>query len=150
MFAVRSPVAGRSQAVSDVPDPVFAAGLVGPGMAVRPRAGWQTAVAPVAGRLVKLHPHAYVVQTESGHGVLVHLGIDTVHMQGEGFELQAREHDEVRCGDAIVSWDPGRVEASGRSAACTVVVLDCDPTILLMRAVDTDVEPNQVLYEVDC
>ncbi len=150
MFEVRSPVAGRSLAVSDVPDPVFARGLVGPGLAITPRPGNQRAVAPVPGTLVKVHPHAYVVLTESGHGVLVHLGIDTVHMHGDGFRLHATENDQVRAGDQVVSWDPTHVEGTGRSATCAVVVLDCDPDILRLHAVDTEVEANQLLFEVHC
>lgn len=150
MFEVRSPVAGRSLAVSDVPDPVFARGLVGPGLAIQPRPGNQRAVAPVAGRLVKLHPHAYLILTESGHGVLVHLGIDTVHMRGDGFRLHATEDDLVQAGDTVVTWDPAHIEGTGRSSTCAVVVLDCHPDIVTLHAVDTDVVANQVLFEVDC
>lgn len=150
MFEVRSPVAGRSFSVSDVADPVFSEGLVGPGMAITPRPGPQRAVAPVAGRLVKLHPHAFVVLTETGHGVLVHLGIDTVHLHGDGFRLHATEREHVRSGAEIVSWDPAHVEGTGRSATCAVVVLDCDPGIVRLHAVDTEVEANQLLFEVDC
>jgi len=68
---VVSPVAGHSLAVSDIPDPVFAKGLVGPGTAIRPRGGRQVAVAPVSGVLTKLHPHAYLIMSDSGNGVLV-------------------------------------------------------------------------------
>jgi sugar PTS system EIIA component len=150
MFEVRSPVAGRSLAVSDVPDPVFAKGLVGPGLAIMPRPGHQRAVAPVEGTLVKVHPHAYVVLTESGHGVLVHLGIDTVHLHGDGFRLHAAEHNRVRSGDTVISWDPTHIEGTGRAPTCAVVVLDCDPEILRLHAVDSEVEVNQLLFEVDC
>lgn len=149
MFEVRSPVTGRSLAVSDVPDPVFARGLVGPGLAVLPHPGSQQAVAPVPGRLVKVHPHAYLVLTESGHGVLVHLGIDTVRMNGDGFALHVAEEEYVAAGDAVVTWDPAHVERTGRSAACAVVVLDCDPAVIKLHAVDTVVSANQLLFEVD-
>ncbi|MGH3369727.1 MAG: PTS sugar transporter subunit IIA [Nocardioidaceae bacterium] len=150
MLQVFAPVAGRSIEVSAVPDPVFARGLVGPGVAIAPRTGPQQAVAPISGRLVKLLPHAYVVVTETGTGVLVHLGVDTVHLQGEGFELLAREDDEVSAGDAIVGWDPAEVERAGRSPVCAVVVLDCDPGTVGQRVVDVDVDLEQLLFEVDC
>ena len=71
------PVPGRMLPLPEVPDPVFAGAMVGPGVAVDPPRGPVQAVAPVDGRIAKLHPHAFVVVTASGRGVLVHLGIDT-------------------------------------------------------------------------
>lgn len=122
---VLAPVPGRAIDLADVPDPVFAQALVGPGLAVDPdRTGPVVAVAPVSGRLVKLHPHAFVVQTDDGAGVLTHLGIDTVQLSGEGFELHAAEGDAVAAGDAVVTWDPAAVEAGGRSPVVPVVALD--------------------------
>jgi sugar PTS system EIIA component len=150
MIRVLSPAAGHSLAVSDIPDPVFARGLVGPGVAIDPRRGPQTSVAPIAGTLAKLHPHAYLVVDDEGHGVLVHLGIDTVHLQGGGFVLKASEGDRVEAGDPIVGWDPEEVERTGHSPVCAVVVLDCDPATVSRRAVDVEVELGDLLFEVDC
>ena len=150
MLRVLSPVTGHSVAVSDIADPVFAKGLVGPGVAITPRSGRQCSVAPITGTLTKLHPHAYVVVDGRGHGVLVHLGIDTVHLQGAGFELLACENDEVRAGDEIVRWDPAYVEKAGHSPVCAVVVLDCDPADVRQCAVGVDVEVDELLFEVDC
>ncbi len=151
MLRVVSPMAGHSLTVDEVPDPVFAAGLVGPGVAIRPRPGPQAALAPITGTLAKLHPHAYLVVDETGQGVLVHLGIDTVRMQGEGFELLAEEGSHIEAGTAIVRWDPAAVEASGRSAVSAVVALDCDPaTVHQRRPVGVDVEQGDLLLEVDC
>lgn len=150
MLRVVSPVAGRSLEVSEVPDPVFAKGIVGPGIAIEPRRTRQTAVAPVSGRLAKLHPHAYLIVSDEGRGVLVHLGIDTVHLQGEGFELLAREENRVEAGEGIVSWDPGEIERAGRNAVCAVVVLDCDPEDVTHRRVHVDVDQGDLLFEVDC
>jgi len=143
-------VAGHSLAVSGIPDPVFAKGLVGPGTAIRPRGGRQVAVAPVSGVLTKLHPHAYLIMSDSGNGVLVHLGIDTVHLQGEGFDLLAQEGGRAEAGDEIVSWDPSLVEQEGCSSVCAVVVLDCDPETVTQQALDVDVERGDLLFEVDC
>lgn len=125
---VLSPVPGRVIELAEVPDPVFAQALVGPGLAVDPvRTGPVTAVAPVAGRLVKLHPHAFVLQTDDGAGVLTHLGIDTVQLAGEGFELHVAEGDTVAAGDAVVTWDPAAVEAGGRSPVVPVIALEATP-----------------------
>jgi PTS system glucose-specific IIA component/PTS system N-acetylglucosamine-specific IIA component len=123
-IGVVAPVPGRVLALTDVPDPVFAQQIVGSGVALDPDRAPGMAVAPVAGRLLKLHPHAFVVLTAEGRGVLVHLGIDTVQLNGEGFELMAAEGDEVEAGDAVVRWDPLVVENGGRSPMVPVVVMD--------------------------
>jgi PTS system glucose-specific IIA component len=131
---VGSPVAGEVVGLAGVPDEVFAEAMVGPGTAVDPvgghRGGPADAVAPVDGVLVKLHPHAYVVVDAAGHGVLVHLGIDTVTMRGEGFALLAAEMDRVTAGQPVVRWDPDAVRATGRSTVCPVVALDASPDAL--------------------
>jgi len=123
-LGVIAPVPGRVLGLADVPDPVFAQQIVGSGVAVDPERVPGVAVAPIAGRLLKLHPHAFVVLTAEGKGVLVHLGIDTVQLDGKGFELMATEGDEVEAGDPIVHWDPSAVEADGRSPVVPVVVMD--------------------------
>ncbi|EYR63579.1 PTS glucose transporter subunit IIA [Actinotalea ferrariae CF5-4] len=122
---VHAPLAGVVRALAEVPDPVFAAAMVGPGLAIDPTgAGRVTATAPVSGVVSALHPHAFVVVTAEGRGVLVHLGIDTVQLRGAGFTVHARRHQEIRQGEAVVTWRPGEVAAGGRSAWCPVVALD--------------------------
>ena len=124
-LTVRAPVAGVVVAMADVPDPVFGAQLVGPGVAIDPvRDGDVDVVAPIGGTLVKVHPHAFVVAASDGRAALVHLGLDTVQLGGEGFTLRAAEGDAVRAGDVVVTWRPADVEAGGRSPVCPVVALD--------------------------
>ena len=133
-LVVFAPVPGRVVRMADVPDPVFAASLVGRGAAVDPTRSRHRAVAPVGGRIVKLHPHAFVVVTQDGRGVLVHLGIDTVQLKGEGFTLLAADGDEVAAGAPVVEWDPAAVEAGGRSPLCPVVALDAAADALRLVA----------------
>jgi PTS system N-acetylglucosamine-specific IIA component len=83
-----------------------------------------TAVSPIAGSIVKLHPHAFVVVAGDGRGVLVHLGIDTVQLKGAGFALVAQKGDAVEPGTPVVRWNPVDVEAGGRSPICPVVALE--------------------------
>jgi len=123
-LGVVAPVPGRVVDLADVPDPVFAQQIVGSGVAIDPDRSPGIAVAPVAGRLLKLHPHAFVVLTAAGKGVLVHLGIDTVQLDGDGFELVAAEGDELEAGDPVVRWNPSAVEEGGRSPMVPVVVMD--------------------------
>ncbi|MFJ4714864.1 PTS glucose transporter subunit IIA [Streptomyces sp. NPDC088785] len=124
MTDVTSPLAGRAIGLSAVPDPVFSGAMVGPGTAIDPVREPSEAVAPVNGIVVSLHPHAFVVVDEEGHGVLTHLGIDTVQLNGEGFELLVNKGDTVTRGQAVVRWDPAAVEAAGKSPVCPVVALE--------------------------
>jgi PTS system glucose-specific IIA component len=123
-LTVLAPVAGTVLAMAGVPDPVFAGEIVGPGLAIDPsRDGVLTAIAPVAGKILKLHPHAYVIVADGVRGALVHLGLDTVQLGGVGFTLHVAEGDSVEVGDVVVSWTPSEVEAGGRSPICPVVAL---------------------------
>lgn len=126
-FEVLSPVPGKVVAMEDVPDPVFAQGLVGPGTALVPDEGApQEALAPIPGRILKLHPHAFVIVDKSGAAVLVHLGIDTVTLDGEGFTVLRTEGDTVAAGDPIIRWDPAAVRARGLDPIVPVVVMNLD------------------------
>ncbi|WP_066934101.1 PTS sugar transporter subunit IIA [Microtetraspora fusca] len=124
MTTVLAPVAGTAVGLAAVPDPVFSQAMVGPGSAIDPWREPGQAVAPISGTIVKLRAHAYIVMGDDGRGVLVHLGIDTVQLKGEGFRLLAAEGDRVRAGQPVVFWDPAAVEAGGRSPICPVVALD--------------------------
>jgi PTS system N-acetylglucosamine-specific IIA component len=120
---VAAPVPGTVLPLAAVPDPVFAGSMVGPGLALDPVPGPGVVVAPVAGRIATLHPHAFVV-VAGDRGVLVHLGIDTVRLDGAGFELLVEAGATVACGQPMVRWDPAAVQAGGLSAVCPVVALD--------------------------
>jgi glucose-specific phosphotransferase system IIA component len=110
--------------MADTPDPVFAAEMVGPGVAIDPEPVSTTVVAPVAGRLVKVLPHAFVVLRGDGVGILVHLGINTVRLEGRGFEVLARQGDTVEAGSPVVRWDPGATSGPDVSTLVVVVAMD--------------------------
>jgi PTS system glucose-specific IIA component len=122
---VHAPLAGQVVSLADVPDPVFAGQIVGSGVAIEPEDGATEVlvVSPVAGRVAKVHPHALAIADESGTGVLVHLGIDTVKLQGEGFTLHVSDGDDLDLGAPVITFDPTAVRAAGYSAVCPVVVL---------------------------
>jgi PTS system glucose-specific IIA component len=124
VLKVAAPMAGFVMALSEVPDRVFAEGIVGPGVAIRPEPGPQVATAPIAGVLIKVKPHAYVVVSPAGQAVLVHLGIDTVTVAGAGFTVLTAEGERVAAGDPVIAWDPTTVEDRGLSAVCPVIALE--------------------------
>lgn len=121
---VLAPVAGRAVPLQDVPDPVFAQGMVGYGAAVDPPREVIDAVAPVSGKLLKLLPHAFIVMTADNVGVLVHLGLDTVALKGEGFTPRASQGDDVTAGQLVITYDVPSVEAKGLNPIVAVVVMD--------------------------
>lgn len=121
---VLAPVAGRAVALADVPDPVFSQGMVGYGAAVDPPREVVDAVAPVSGRVLKLMPHAYVIMTADNIGVLVHLGLDTVALNGAGFRAHVAEGDSVAAGQPMISYDVPSIVAAGLNPIVPVVVMD--------------------------
>ncbi|MFI8951665.1 PTS glucose transporter subunit IIA [Streptomyces sp. NPDC053750] len=146
MTTVSSPLAGRAIGLAAVPDPVFSGTMVGPGTAIDPVREPSEAVSPVDGVIVSLHPHAFVVVDESGHGVLTHLGIDTVQLNGEGFELLVNKGDNVVRGQGVVRWDPAAVEAAGKSAICPIVALEATAEALTELREDGEVKAGESLF----
>jgi PTS system glucose-specific IIA component len=144
---VLAPLAGRVMPMGDVPDPVFAGEMVGPGVAIDPSEDRVTAVSPITGTVVKAHPHAFVVLGLEGVGVLVHLGIDTVRLEGKGFELQVKDGDTVAAGDPVVTWDVAVTRDEGLSPVVPVVVMD-RPKGSVTAATGGDVAAGDVLYDV--
>jgi PTS system glucose-specific IIA component len=133
---VHAPIGGSVIPLADVPDPVFAGQMVGSGAAVEPPAGVAfDVVSPVAGKVVKMLPHAFVVVESSGRGVLTHVGIDTVKLKGEGFKLLVAQGDVVEAGEPVMHVDPTAALAAGYSMVSPVVVLDTKPdTATLVEA----------------
>ncbi len=123
---VIAPLTGLVVPLADVPDPVFAQRLVGPGLAISPAPVRQIVLCPIDGRLLKLKPHAFIV-ADGRTAVLVHLGIDTVLLDGAASSLIAVEKQVVKAGEPIMYWDPGLVAAAGLSTICPVVALDAAP-----------------------
>jgi PTS system N-acetylglucosamine-specific IIA component len=144
---VLSPIAGTVRGLAQVPDPVFSAAMVGPGLAVEP-AGLEPGpvLAPAAGTLVTLHAHAFVIATPAGAAVLVHLGIDTVSMRGEGFTLRAAAGDRVSAGQPIVVWHPEDVVRRGLSTVCPVIALDAAAGDLVRLRAEGPVGTQEVLF----
>ncbi|MDR2974633.1 MAG: PTS glucose transporter subunit IIA [Propionibacteriaceae bacterium] len=147
-LVITAPVTGRVVALADVPDPVFAQAVVGPGIAIEPDDDATVATAPVAGSIVKIHPHAVVIGAAGDRGVLTHLGINTVQMSGEGFTVHAADGDTVASGQKLIDWDPQAVRASGRSAIVPIVAMQAEEASLTMLAQAGDhVTAGQPLME---
>lgn len=122
---IAAPFAGEAVEISEVPDPVFSAGMLGPGVALipEPDAAPVDVCSPVKGRLARVFRtlHAFALVTEEGVELLVHIGLDTVELDGAGFESLVPEGAEVVAGQPIIRFDAAAVRASGRDPITPVV-----------------------------
>lgn len=111
--------------LKDVPDPVFAAGMVGAGVGLLPHDDVDvvSVAAPVGGRLLKIHPHAFIIQASQGP-VLVHLGVDTVGLEGAGFTVRGVQGQDVSPGQILVEWDLRVARAAGLMTATPVLGIE--------------------------
>ncbi|PRQ10514.1 hypothetical protein C1Y63_11040 [Corynebacterium sp. 13CS0277] len=127
MVAISSPCPGTVKSLKDIHDPVFNSYSVGDGVAIDPAPGAPVTVcAPCSGKAVRVMPHAFVILTEGSLGVLVHCGIDTVRMRGEGFELLAEQGETVTEGQPMVRYTPDDVVAKHLDPAVLVIAMDTD------------------------
>ncbi len=124
--AILSPVAGRLVNLEATGDPVFASRALGEGVGVVPETTGETAVlAPVSGMLktVARTGHAFGIKTDGGIEVLVHIGIDTVDMDGEGFAVVVAKGERIAAGEPLATVDFGKVAAAGHSVVVVVTVV---------------------------
>jgi glucose PTS system EIICBA or EIICB component len=100
-----SPIKGEIKSITDVPDAVFSGKMMGDGFAIVPTDG--TIVSPVDGKIVNFFPtkHALGILADNGREILIHVGIDTVNLKGEGFEALAKENDQIKKGQPLLKVD---------------------------------------------
>lgn len=142
---ILAPCGGRAVAMTDVPDPVFSAQTVGPGVGIEPDGGPQQVLAPADGQLLKLSPYAFILLVGGETGILVHVGINTVRLGGEGFELLAAEGDTVTAGTPIISWNPDAVNGPDMARTVVVAVMDQAPDSIDSPATGP-VAPGDLLF----
>lgn len=126
VLQVVSPMDGVVKALSEVPDPVFAGGVMGPGVAIEPSG--DTVYAPGAGTIAAAQPtgHAFGIVLDGGIEVLIHVGIDTVNLKGEGFDVKVKSGDRVEIGTPLVTFDRDVITKAGYPLITPVIVLNAD------------------------
>lgn len=124
-FLVRAPFAAHVLPLAEVPDPVFASGVVGDGRALLPDddVTCVTVHSPINGVVTKLKSHAAIITSTRGPSILIHLGIDTVSLRGRGFAPLVEEGDIVDAGTPLIHWDLGPVRGAGLSPCVPVIVV---------------------------
>jgi sugar PTS system EIIA component len=123
-----APVSGKAIPLSEVPDPVFAEKMAGDGMAII--AEGDTVVAPADGELTLIFKtkHAFAMTLDNGLELLVHIGLETVSLEGEGFEQLAQQGTRVKAGTPIMKIDRNLIKSKGLSLATPVLITNVDAT----------------------
>lgn len=121
-YTVHSPVCGKAVPLSEVPDPVFSEGLLGKGAGVWPTD--ETVCSPVKGTVTALTPtkHAIGVTSESGMEVMVHIGMDTVDMNGKGFSYLVEDGEAVDVGKPLMTFSRDEIKKEGHPDVVVCVV----------------------------
>ena len=119
---IQTPIVGDVVALSNVNDPVFSSGAMGQGIAVKPSQGVVYAPADAEVSIAFPTGHAFGLKTTDGAEVLIHVGIDTVTMNGEGFEAKVAQGDKVKAGDVLGTFDSNKIAAAGLDDTTMVIV----------------------------
>ena len=119
---IQTPIVGDVVALSDVNDPVFSSGAMGQGIAVKPSQGVVYAPADAEVSIAFPTGHAFGLKTADGAEVLIHVGIDTVTMNGDGFEAKVAQGDKVKAGDVLGTFDSNKIAAAGLDDTTMVIV----------------------------
>lgn len=116
-----APISGELLPITEVPDPVFAGKMMGDGFAIKPNDG--TVVSPVNGKIINVFPtkHAIGITADSGREILIHFGIDTVKLNGEGFEALVSEGDEVKAGQPLLKVDLDYIAKNATSTITPII-----------------------------
>jgi phosphocarrier protein FPr/phosphocarrier protein len=141
--ALGAPLAGWLTSLGDVPDPVFSEGMMGTGVAIDPTDG--TVVAPCAAQVLMMPEtkHAVTLRTDEGAELLIHIGLETVALQGRGFEAHVRDGDKVSAGDRLISFDLDSVGLEAKSLVTPVLLTNPGEFRLTLETVGRLVEQGQ-------
>lgn len=145
---ILSPLAGTAIALEDVPDPTFAEGILGLGAAVEPSEGKVVAPADgTVGTLFDTH-HAIGLNLDNGAELLIHIGINTVELNGEGFTAHVSEGERVKRGQTLITFDKDLIASKGYKTVTPVIVTNPDYYSEIKRIADGNVSSSDVLLEL--
>jgi sugar PTS system EIIA component len=121
-----APLTGKIVSIEEVPDPTFSQKMMGDGIAIEPTEG--VVVSPVEGEIVQFFhtKHAIGIQSESGAEILIHVGLETVNMNGEGFEGHVNVGDKVKAGDKLLTFDLDLIKEKAANTVTPIVITNGD------------------------
>ena len=143
-----APVAGWAASLAEVPDQVFATGMIGDGIAIDPTG--EAIVAPCDAEVIKVHParHAVTLRTPGGAEILIHIGLDTVALGGEGFEVHVQDGQAVRAGERLISFDLDRLARGAPSVMTPVILTNPEAFAITWRRPGGEVAAGEPILEL--
>ncbi|WP_413790288.1 PTS system trehalose-specific EIIBC component [Streptococcus suivaginalis] len=141
-----SPLTGQAKELSQATDPVFSSGVMGTGLVIEPSHGLLTA--PVDGTVSVLFPtkHAIGITTAQGLELLIHIGMDTVSLEGKGFEAHVKQGDNIKAGDKLISFDIPTIQEAGLVTETPIIVTNqADFSVEILEQLPAAVENGQKL-----
>ena len=147
---VYAPITGRIVRLEDVSDPTFSGKMMGDGLAIEPTDG--VVRSPFSGEVILTFPtkHAIGLKSETGLEVLIHIGLETVHLDGEGFQVHVAEGDKVHLGDKLVTFNLKTIKEKAASAITPIIITNGDVVSRLVKTTETQVSAGQsVLYTAE-
>lgn len=141
-----APIKGWVAPLEEVPDPVFAERILGDGLAIDPTGA--TVHAPCDGVVLSVARHAVTLRAANGAEILIHVGLDTVALQGQGFITHVREGSSVRAGDALMAFDLDFLASRAKSLISPVVVTNGDAFAIVRRSTDRETRLGEFLMEL--
>ena len=145
---ILAPIVGQVVALSDVNDPVFSSGAMGQGIAIKPSEGVVYAPADAEVTIAFATGHAYGLKTSNGAEILIHVGIDTVSMGGEGFDQKVAQGDKVKAGDVLGTFEAEKIAAAGLDDTTMVIVTNTADYASVTPVAEGDLAKGDAVIEV--
>ncbi|MFB4472926.1 PTS glucose transporter subunit IIA [Oceanobacillus caeni] len=125
-FPIFAPIDGEIIPLEEVPDPVFSEKIIGEGIAIHPIGS--TITSPVDGTILQVFPtkHAIGIRDNNGIEILIHIGLDTVNLNGEGFTSYVQEGDKVVLGDKLISFDLEKIKEKRKDTIIPIIITNSD------------------------
>ena len=143
---ILTPLQGKVLAQADIPDETFAQGILGPGCGIEPTG--DTVYAPFDGTVSQIATtlHAVGVTSNEGTELLIHVGMDTVDMKGQGFTALVKEGQKITAGTPLLKIDLDAIRAAGHPTATAIIVTDGADDVKMLA--EGDVAPGTPLFKV--
>ncbi len=145
---LKAPLSGHILPIEQVPDPVFAQKMVGDGISIDPVS--QVLIAPCDGEVIQLHPsyHAVTLKTPEGLEVLMHIGLDTVTLRGQGFSPKVKMGDRIQTGDPLIEFDPDYIALNAKSLLTQIVITNSEQVATFQASSGNVVAGETVILEL--
>ncbi|PLR75416.1 PTS glucose transporter subunit IIA [Bacillus sp. V3-13] len=142
---ITAPLDGEMIPLDDVPDPVFAQKMMGDGFAIIPKNG--KVVSPVNGRIIQIFPtkHAIGIRSDKGLEILIHIGLETVELNGEGFEVIVRNNQPVRAGEVLLNVDLEFLEKKNKEIVTPIIITNMDRVQDIEQVVNRDIKCGEII-----